>query len=73
MKYRILVLTASLLLCSSAHAFRSTKVESTIDPDYREFHPTKIVPVVENASQEERTVIEERIVDLLTPVDGLRI
>lgn len=64
-KDRIVVLTALLFLCSSAHAFRSTKVESSVDPDYRDFHPTKIVLVVENASQEARGVIEERIIEEL--------
>lgn len=62
MKTNLLVLTAALMLAAtSAHAFRSTKVESTLDPDYRGFRPTKVLLAVENASQEVRSEIEERL------------
>lgn len=50
-----------IMACSSASAFRSTDVESFTDPDYKDYQPKKIMLVVENASQEMRSAIEERL------------
>lgn len=50
-----------VMVCSSASAFRSTDVESFTDPDYKDYQPKKIMLVVENASQEMRSEIEERL------------
>lgn len=59
--FRLCVLTALMLVSATASAFRSTDVESYTDPDYKGYQPKKVMLVVENASQEMRTEIEERL------------
>jgi hypothetical protein len=58
---RIVALVALLLGSGAASAFRSTDVESYTDPDYKGYQPKKVMLVVENASQEMRMEIEERL------------
>jgi len=58
---RIYGLVALLLTSSAASAFRSTDIESYTDPDYTGYQPKKVMLVVEGASQEMRTEIEERL------------
>lgn len=58
---RLVVSVALMVVCSTAFAFRSTDVESYTDPDYQGYQPKKVMLVVENASQEMRTEIEERL------------
>lgn len=58
---RIFSLLALLLASGAASAFRSTDIESYTDPDYIGYQPTKVMLVVENASQEMRMEIEERL------------
>ena len=56
-------MTAVLMFaCGTASAFRYTDVESYTDPDYAGFQPKKVLLLVENASQEMRSEIEERLV-----------
>jgi hypothetical protein len=55
----------AMLTCSPALAFRSTDVESFTDPDYQGYQPKKVMIVVENASQETRSEIEERLTKAL--------
>ena len=55
----------ALLICAPALAFRSTDVESYTDPDYQGYQPKKVMIVVENAGQETRSEIEERLTKAL--------
>jgi hypothetical protein len=59
--FRLVVLAALIMASGTASAFRSTDVESYTDPDYKGYQPKKVMIVVENASQEMRTEIEERL------------
>ena len=59
--FRLLVLAALLVMSGTASAFRSTDVESYTDPDYKGYQPKKVMLVVENASQEMRMEIEDRL------------
>lgn len=58
---RLCTLATLMLLSNTASAFRSTDVESYTDPDYQGYQPKKVMLVVENASQEMRMEIEERL------------
>ena len=59
------VCVLSLVISQSALAFRSTKVESFTDPEYRDFRPTKVVIMVRNAPNEVRSQVEHRLIDKL--------
>lgn len=60
--WRGLLLACFVLLSGPALAFRSVDVESYSDPDYTNYQPKKVMLVVNEASQEMRTEIQERLV-----------
>lgn len=60
-----ILLISSLLLCGTAHAFRSTEAKSYTDPDYKEYIPKRVVLIVQNTSNEMRKEIEHRAQEAL--------
>jgi regulator of sigma D len=65
LRTRVLALACGILLAHTALAFRSTNTESFTDPDYKDFRPKKVVVMVLDASNETRSVIEDRLIDKL--------
>lgn len=61
----VLLLICGLLFSQIALAFRSTHVESFTDPDYKDFHPKKVLVMVREATNESRVQIEQRLIDKL--------
>lgn len=61
----VLVTATLLMVCTAAQAFRSTHIESYVDPDYKDYRPKKMMLVVDNASSDGRRDIEERVVEAL--------
>jgi len=62
---KIALLICGAVLAQSAFAFRSTNTESFTDPDYKDFHPKKVLVMVRNASNDARSQIEARMIDKL--------
>src|SRR4051812_45908533 len=52
-----------LFIAQQAFAFRSTDIEGYTDPDYKEYHPKKVLVMVLNADHEQRKQIEERLIE----------